>query len=443
VLSFTDPPTITGSAATAYALGRFLPSEQASRRGVALCLSGGGYRAALFHLGALRRLNEVGLLSQIDAISSVSGGSILAAHLVDRLRPWPEPGAIIPEWRAHIEATFRGIAGRNIRTWPILNRLLPWNWARDSTGVETLAAQYERHVTRMKLPELPSRPRFLINATDVSFGVNWIFDSLMHDGLNGRAGDYQAGYLRPLPDWPLARAVAASSCFPPVFNPLPLRLDPGRLTGGSYQGPDRDRIVAGLRLSDGGMYDNLGLEPVWKTYRAVLVSDGGAVFEPEADRGIFWRLQRYVTIVDSQARALRKRWLISSFLRGDLAGAYWGIRSVAAHYEHSDPRRAYSESLVREIIAKVRTDLDAFSEAEMAVLINHGYVLAETAVRRHVLPLVQTGVLPGLTLTSTPAEIPFPAWMDEPRVRRALRDSHKVRLLGRRGQGRARQTKKA
>ena len=51
---------------------------------LALCLSGGGYRAALFHLGAVRRLNEVGLLAQFDAIASVSGGSILAAHL----KPW-------------------------------------------------------------------------------------------------------------------------------------------------------------------------------------------------------------------------------------------------------------------------------------------------------------------------------------------------------------------
>ena len=54
--------------------------------GVALCLSGGGFRATLFHLGALRRLNEFGLLSRFDAISSVSGGSILNGVLATR---WP------------------------------------------------------------------------------------------------------------------------------------------------------------------------------------------------------------------------------------------------------------------------------------------------------------------------------------------------------------------
>ena len=116
-----------GSAPT-YALGRYLPSEPVSRRGVALCLSGGGYRAALFHLGPLRRLNELNLLSQVGTISSVSGGSILAAHLADRARPWPDPGTAIRAWHDRIETPFHHIVGRNVRTWPILNRLLPWNW---------------------------------------------------------------------------------------------------------------------------------------------------------------------------------------------------------------------------------------------------------------------------------------------------------------------------
>jgi len=421
----------SGDAASVYALRTYLPSEKARRRGVALCLSGGGYRAALFHLGALRRLNELGLLSQVDAISSVSGGSILAAHLADRIRPWPDHGTVIRGWNDRVEAPFHGIARRNVRTWPILNRLLPWNWLKDSTGVETLASQYERYVTQLKLPELPDRPRFLINATDVAFGVNWIFDSLTRDAIKGRAGDYQAGYLRPLPDWPLARAVAASSCFPPVFNPLPLRLEPDQFIDGSYHGADRGRIVAGIRLSDGGVYDNLGLEPVWKTYKAVLVSDGGGVFEPDADRGVFWRLQRYVTIVDSQARALRKRWLISSLIREDLLGTYWGMRSVAAHY---GPRGAgYPEGLVHEIISKVRTDLDAFSDAEIAVLMNHGYILADAAMQRHLIPLIEDDSLAELTVTPAAAQIPFPEWMEEQAVRRALKDSHKVWLLGRRG----------
>ena len=59
---------------------------------VCLALSGGGYRATLFHLGALRRLNELGLLTVLDHVSSVSGGSIIAAHLATAFDPWPETG---------------------------------------------------------------------------------------------------------------------------------------------------------------------------------------------------------------------------------------------------------------------------------------------------------------------------------------------------------------
>ena len=49
--------------------------------GIGLALSGGGYRAMLFHAGALARMNELGLLSRTQRIASVSGGSIIAGHL--------------------------------------------------------------------------------------------------------------------------------------------------------------------------------------------------------------------------------------------------------------------------------------------------------------------------------------------------------------------------
>src|ERR1700683_1218896 len=50
-------------------------------KGIALCLSGGGYRAMLFHVGSLLRLNEAGILGFVRRISSVSGGSITAGVL--------------------------------------------------------------------------------------------------------------------------------------------------------------------------------------------------------------------------------------------------------------------------------------------------------------------------------------------------------------------------
>ena len=55
--------------------------SRAPEEGLALCMSGGGYRAMVFHLGALIRLNEAGLLRRMRRISSVSGGSITNAVL--------------------------------------------------------------------------------------------------------------------------------------------------------------------------------------------------------------------------------------------------------------------------------------------------------------------------------------------------------------------------
>src|SRR5436853_4611803 len=67
---------------------RTIPGDDLSqiKDELGLCLSGGGYRAMLFHLGALWRLNELGCLTKLDRISSVSGGSITAGVLAVN---WP------------------------------------------------------------------------------------------------------------------------------------------------------------------------------------------------------------------------------------------------------------------------------------------------------------------------------------------------------------------
>lgn len=412
----TPPPEATEHAREVYA-----PKPARARHGIALCLSGGGFRAALFHLGALRRLNELGLLTQIDTICSVSGGSIVAAQLAKQAGQWPAPGAPIGDWEKAVEDPLRRFTRRNLRTWPLVKRFLPWNWREGATAVEELARQYERRLIRATFDDLSDRPRFIFCATDLAFGVNFVFDTGAAGSVRDRMGDYQAGYVRPLPNWPVARAVAASSCFPPIFDPLPVHLEPRRFTGGSYRGPDRDALVVGMRLSDGGVYDNMGLEPVWKDHRVVLVSDGGGVFEGEADRGLLWRLSRYTEIVENQSRALRKRWLISGFMEGTLQGTYWGIGSAASHY--AAHARGYSEPIVNDVISEVRTDLDAFTAAEIAVLENHGYLIADAAIGRHLPKLIAT---PDAALT-----IPHPRWMDEDRVRHGLANSHKRTALGR------------
>jgi NTE family protein len=396
--------------ATANAARNFAPSAQ--RLGVGLSLSGGGYRAALFHLGALRRLNELGILAKLRTISSVSGGSILSAHLATSL-DWPLQGPVA-DWEERVGKPFRAFTSVNIRNVPLFKRfLLPWNWWRSSVQADTLAGQYESKLTKLKLVELPRTPVFIYCATDLAFGVDWTF-------RKEQMGDYQAGYVTPTPaDWPLARSVAASSCFPPVFDPLPVPFAAARYKGGMAKGPAADAARAGIRLSDGGVYDNLGLEPIWKDHAIVLASDGGSVFDFEADKNFFVRVQRYVSIQGNQALALRKRWLISNFLAGVMEGTYWGIGSVTANYGPKAPV-GYPEDICA-LIAAIRTDLDRFSEAEKAILENHGYLLAEAALQQHV---------PGLMAQPAPLVIPHPEWMKEASVKQALKESWKRKLLG-------------
>ncbi|MFL5758869.1 MAG: patatin-like phospholipase family protein [Thermomicrobiales bacterium] len=378
-----------------------------------MCLSGGGFRAALFHLGALRRLNELGILSQVEAVSAVSGGSVVAAHLAERVRVWPARGEAIPDWEATVAAPFRAFASRNLRTGPLLRRAIPSNWLRSDAAIEAMVSRLQRTLVKLDLTELPDRPRYIFSATDMTFGVNWIFEKT-------RVGDFQAGYLVPAPGWPVARAVAASSCFPPVFGPMRLRLRPEELRGGRLRGAERDKLIAGLRLTDGGAYDNMGLEPVWKTYPKVLVSDGGAVFDYASSSNPIRRLLRYPAIVGKQAAAVRKRWLIASFAKGTLAGAFWSLASAPPPDE---PGAHYSKYLIDELIVPIRTDLDAFSAAEIAVLENHGYLAAERTIRSWA---------PGLVTRDAPPIVPHPDWLkDEARIRDALRGSHARTLLGR------------
>jgi NTE family protein len=407
---------------TAGAMSDPPPGERA---GIGLCLSGGGFRGTLFHLGALLRLNELGLLFHRDfrTVASVSGGSITAAQLalaLTRVGP-PDAGVMTPEvWEREVRAPLRAFTRRDIRTGAFLKRVLPWNvWKTETTG-QALACRYEELTARLPLVSLPPRPEFLFLATDMAYGVSWLFSRT-------RMGDYQVGYMPPPPSLTVGWAVSASACFPPLVGPMRVRLDPSALKGGSApRDAVREICRRGLGLTDGGNYDNMGLEPVWKDHAVVLVSDAGGLFTNESDRGILWRIPRYVAIQERQSRALRKRWLIASLQQGTLAGTYWGVGTSVSRYLEARP--GYSEALAREVISEVRTDLDAFSEAEAAVLENHGYLLADAALTRHLGALLPAEI--------PPARVPHPDWFpphrSEDEIRAALHGSATTRLRGRR-----------
>jgi len=166
----------------------------------------------------------------------------------------------------------------------------------------------------------------------------------------------------------------------------------------------------------------MGLEPVWNTSAVVLVSDGGGTFHFQTRWNVVRRVLRYQDIVQHQAREMRKRWLMSNFLQGVLHGTYWSITTKVEHYDLPEAR-GYSAALVDDILSSIRTDEDAFSAAEIAVIENHGYILANVAVAQHVKELIAPNALP--------FTLPHPEWMDEARVRVALANSGAIKPLGR------------
>jgi NTE family protein len=337
--------------------------------GVALCLSGGGYRAMLFHAGVIWRLHDAGWLERLDRVSSVSGGSITAGALA---LAWPRLGAEGLE--AAFVAPVRELAGRTVDQGSVIvGALTP------AMISERLSKAYRRHLFGdATLQDLPDHPRFIINATSVQSGALWRFSKPY-------MADYRVGRVE-FPDVALADAVAASSAFPPVLSPFELDLrdfawidEPGNDLG---HGEYRERAV----LSDGGVYDNLGLETAWKACATVLVSDAGGQMAAEPDPDHDWgrHLFRVLAVIDNQVRSLRKRECVQAFIDGQRRGAYWGIRTNIADFGVSDALPAPYPATLR--LATIGTRLARLDGDVQERVINWGYAACDAGMRAHVDP---------------------------------------------------------
>lgn len=341
----------------------------------ALCLSGGGYRAMLFHVGAIIRLNEIGLLRTLGRVSSVSGGSITAGVLgLAWHRLEFDADDVAGNLDELVVDPLIAMSKRTIDKPSILGGIaLPFR----SIG-ENVSRSYDKHLfhgaTLQDLPERGHGPRFIINATNVQTGRLFRFS-------RPYAGDYSVGLWRN-PTIKLADAVAASSAFPPVLSPHTIvpkgTFDPG--TSGQHGDEFRSR----LWLSDGGVYDNLGLETAWKRCRTLLVSDGGGrlAADPKPKRNWAQHGIRVSEIVDGQVRALRKRQLIDGYRIGIRSGTYWGVRSDVSDYGLADP--VAIPDVQRVLAAGVKTRLASLDESTRRALINWGYAIADTALRTFV-----------------------------------------------------------
>ena len=415
------------------------PSALRPRHGSALCLSGGGFRASLFHLGALRRLDELGVLGSLRTISAVSGGAVLANLLLHPDLEWPDPlrgPGRVGGLEELVAAPLLDLTRRNLRTPALLSRVRPGGWGRPDASVGVLADGLERAVpwwgTDLREHARRQGPVVLTGATEIGYGVSWVFADPHSAGPRGRMGDHRLGHCAPPPGLRIVDAVAASCAYPPFFAPLELDGDELGLVGGAPDPDEPEHVRAAIRrriqLVDGGVYDNLALEPVWSDHDTVLVSDGGAVFRGRPPGSLLSRLWRLLAIASSGGQTARLRWLHAGFARGTLAGATWSLESPGdlarlpgrgrgAQMPH--PRTPEALGAIHQ----VRTDLDAFSAGEQMVLERHGYLVADASVRRH---------SPGSVLLDAPPRPPHPQVAAPSEVVSALRGSGRVTALGRR-----------
>ena len=337
-----------------------------------LALSGGGFRATLFHLGAIWRLNELSLLPAIDRISAVSGGSILTGLLAARWSRLSFENGVAVNFREEIVSPIWKFCGLSVDVWATIGSVLP--------RVNMLSRYYQKHlVGRYTLQDIPDHPEFVFNAAHLESGRNWIFSkSLMRT--------YKLGVI-DFPRTRLSQVIAASSAFPPVFSPIVLRLDPNDFRNSELADLfDRTDLKKKVSLTDGGVYDNLGVHSI-RDFGTLLVSDASSPLNSKEGwsllRGLAHRSKRPMDIAIEQTRALRRHAIVTELVQGEKHGAMWGIGTLLERYPLRSPFNVGSGW--QSQIESIRTRLNSFSDEEKAILINWGYVQCDLAVRSYYL----------------------------------------------------------
>lgn len=300
---------------------------------IALALSGGGIRAMVFHLGVLRHLAERGLLESVEKISTVSGGSLLVGLLLQQndMR-WPTSERFL----SYSLPTLReALCARSLQ-WGAARRLLnPLNW-RFLLSRANLLALTLRHEWRLTttLADLPEVPEWSINGTTAESGKRFRFKRV-------DIGEYTLGYASAA-RFPLASALAVSAAFPGGFGPLALETGRYEWRRRTWDAPHEAAesttpTFRRLHLYDGGVYDNMGLEPFFDAGRQrpkqegyyVICSDAGAPLAPGFDMGPLnaFRLKRVADIMSDQSRSLRVRTLVHYLQQAPSSGAYLSINT--------------------------------------------------------------------------------------------------------------------
>lgn len=367
---------------------------------IALALSGGGFRATVFHLGVLARLaaDERDLFSQVTYLSTVSGGS-LCAGLVYAINGFRWPTA--KDYLEKVAFTAR----RTMTTYDLQESLIR-RVLRNLGGLLETRADDLSELLRSgwgvtaRLNEIPAHPRWLINATCYETAKNWRFEP-------HRMGDYIFGYSRDT-NLPLSDALAASAGFPGLIGPL--ALETSRRAWFRYTRSDAENPYATLadqqtwetvpiqpqhnevHLWDGGVYDNNGLEGLhdfnrgWhKNVDFLLVSDAsGKGSAPPYRHGLKAIYFMVTGIMMDQIRSLRARAVLERITQHDDDGSYLKIgnscRQVLTDAHRTEDLESYSPLCLDESAAAqaaaTPTMIRKLTHDEFDLLFRHGFEVA-------------------------------------------------------------------
>ena len=326
------------------------PETAPPRLGIAL--SGGGFRAASFHLGVLKRLEELGLIHRVEALSTVSGGSIVGALFALRCAErGGTPGSYSID---ELMAEMRPFLTENLRAKALFGN--PWRAVRTAASilfprvsrVGLLVEELDRQLFHGRtLNELP--PWIAINATNLRTGKGWRF-------LNDRAGDYLAGATEHTRTIRIAEAVAASAAYPGVADSYAFHTRWEALRGdilseGRWERPpdSSSRRISRWRerygeprgkvrfpLVDGGLYDNEGVNALrgHRVTHAII----SAVAPPETDTEQGFgpsRLFRIIEVMHDRLGAATRQ-LTHEMTHGvDPADAATRLNELAAELRHA------------------------------------------------------------------------------------------------------------
>ena len=282
---------------------------------IALALSGGGIRAAIYHLGVLEFLAKHNLLEQVKHISSVSGGSMCMGLV------YAKNGFSFPTSKQYLESVLpaakEAILNTNIEKSAILRAVFGFKlFSKANAIAEALEKLWGINADFSKLPK---SPLWTIQATNYHSGKRFCFSQ-------EQIGDYAYGFVRDF-SFPLSHAVAASAAFPFLIGAL--KVDSSRFSWCDSSNQSIIPPTQNLYLWDGGVYDNLGLGPLYVMENSgqytqgvnfCIISNAGAPLAFVSQKGAF-NLTRIVDVISDQTAILRLR-SFRDFVRKNRNGFY-------------------------------------------------------------------------------------------------------------------------